>query len=232
MITVCCDDEPLSLSRLQKLLCAHPRVTLKAACSRPEEALAAIKRHCADLAVLDIQMPGRSGLDLVKAFGPLPPQIIFVTAHSKHAVEAFELAAVDYVLKPYSASRLEQALDRAYQRLQLDQERTVVDRVACKDNGRVRYLAVDQIEAVRANAKNSLILTSGVAVPHHWSIGQALQRLPAPPFEPISRSVLVNMDRVAEMHELFNGCAEMHMRSGLVLPVCRRARRALRKRLQ
>ncbi|HEV8629462.1 MAG TPA: LytTR family DNA-binding domain-containing protein [Thermoanaerobaculia bacterium] len=116
--TLIVDDERLARQKLRTLLQRHSDVELVGECADGEAALADIERLRPDLVFLDIRMPGRSGLEVVRVLqGGAPPHVVFVTAHGDHAVEAFELEAVDYLLKPFDRSRLERALQRARRRL-------------------------------------------------------------------------------------------------------------------
>ena len=111
--TVLVDDEPLATQGLQLRLEAHDDVEVVATAAKGREAIRAVKTHKPDPVLLDIQMPGLSGLELAQVLSRFkqPPRIVFVTAHEEHAVEAFDLAAVDYVLKPVRAERLAAAGD-------------------------------------------------------------------------------------------------------------------------
>jgi DNA-binding LytR/AlgR family response regulator len=111
------DDEDLQRAELQRLLAlAWPELAIVAACEEGDEALAAIARLQPDIAFLDIRMPGMSGLDVAKA-GNDACQVVFTTAYDTHAIEAFDLGAVDYLVKPVSAPRLAQAVTRLQTRL-------------------------------------------------------------------------------------------------------------------
>ncbi len=232
MITVCCDDEPLSLRRLTGLLRAHPDIDLRATCGSAAQAVEAVVAHGASLLVADIQMPEGNGLELVRSLGGDLPAVIFVTAHAEHAVSAFDLAAVDYVLKPYSKERLYEAIARARARPEaLAPLAQTTDRLPCKADGQVRYVPLSQVDAVRANGKHCEVLLDSSAMPLAWPLSEAESRLPTPPFYRANRSTIVNLDRLKVLNELINGRAEMLMRSGRTIWVSRRARRALRQRL-
>ncbi|MEM9461918.1 MAG: LytTR family DNA-binding domain-containing protein [Myxococcota bacterium] len=107
------DDELVARKRLSRLLGAMPGVELVACHARADEVLVAIEQEPVDVLVLDIQMPGLSGLELHALLPPPAPYVIFATAYPEHAVEAFDLGAVDYVLKPIEAGRLGKAIERA-----------------------------------------------------------------------------------------------------------------------
>lgn len=128
--TLIVDDEPLARERLDTLLASHDDVEIIARAEDGAEAITAIESSDLDLVFLDVQMPGRSGLDVVEAVGPaVMPLTVFVTAYDDYAVDAFEMAAVDYLLKPFDDDRFEGALDRARQRLDDRERRQVTNRL-------------------------------------------------------------------------------------------------------
>src|SRR5688572_26815343 len=112
------DDEPLIRLGIRRALEAMPDMTVAGECGAVADAVAAIERDAPDLVVLDVQMPGGTGLDVVRALGPARmPAVVFVTAFDAYAVQAFEINAVDYVLKPFDPERLQQAVERARTRI-------------------------------------------------------------------------------------------------------------------
>lgn len=115
------DDEPIGVRRLEELLAEVPGVEVVGTAENGEEAVAAIRGHHPDLVFLDIQMPRKTGLDVVREVGAGEmPVTVFVTAYDRHALEAFDLAAVDYLVKPYSDERFDEAFRRARRRIELE----------------------------------------------------------------------------------------------------------------
>ncbi|WP_444898766.1 LytR/AlgR family response regulator transcription factor [Microbulbifer sp. VAAC004] len=120
LTVVLVDDEPLALRLLQSMFEEFPHIEISACCRNGREALQAVSEYSPDLLVLDVQMPGMNGFDVVSRLqADTIPLVIFATAFDEYALKAFEVHAVDYVLKPLDSARLETALDRARQRLQL-----------------------------------------------------------------------------------------------------------------
>jgi two-component system LytT family response regulator len=116
------DDEPLGRQRLEDLLASEPDVEIVASVQDGDAAIAAIRRSKPDLVFLDVQMPGKSGLDVVREVGAgTMPATVFVTAYDQHAVAAFDVAAVDYIVKPFDDERFEQALRRARRMIERDE---------------------------------------------------------------------------------------------------------------
>ena len=123
------DDEPLGRQRVADLLAAHDDVEIIATADTGPAALEVIRRARPDLVFLDVQMPGMSGLDVARALGDTMPPTIFVTAYDQHALKAFDLAALDYLVKPFDDERFEQALQRARRVTNLEQTRRMHQRI-------------------------------------------------------------------------------------------------------
>ena len=122
---VIADDEPLARERLHMLLSGQHRLEIVAECEDGLAAIAAIRRTKPDLVFLDVQMPGASGFDVVAALGPEQlPLFVFVTAFDQYALKAFEVHALDYLLKPFDRDRFQQALDRARHQMARPQRAT------------------------------------------------------------------------------------------------------------
>jgi len=125
------DDELLARQRLEDLIAARDDVRVVDAVDNGEAAIEAIRQHDIDLVFLDVQMPGYSGVDVVEEIGPENmPVVIFVTAYDQYALKAFDVAALDYLLKPFDDERFEQALDRAREAITLRKVDTLRDRLA------------------------------------------------------------------------------------------------------
>lgn len=114
------DDEPLGRQRVQDLLAREQGIASVTTASSGAEAIARIRERRPDLVLLDVQMPGKTGLDVVRELRDDMPATVFITAYDRHALEAFDLAAVDYLVKPFDDERFEQALARARRRIELE----------------------------------------------------------------------------------------------------------------
>ncbi len=233
LITICAEDEPLSRRRLERLINNRPELNLVASCSDAQSTYQAVTVHQPDLLVLDINMPGVSGMELAAVLKDQvrqPPQIIFITAHAEFAVKAFELQAIDYILKPYAKQRFDHAIDKALQQSVLPHHATEgVDRLVWKHHGRVKYIPYDQLESVTVNGKQVVISLKGQKLTMNDTLGRLLKLLPSPPFFRVSRQAVVNLDYVIQLEELFNDTAEITMISGAVIKASRRGRRHLRR---
>jgi two-component system LytT family response regulator len=244
--TIIVDDEPLARQRLSDLLSREPEVRVVADCGDVSEAVAAVRRLSPDLVILDIHMPERDGFAVIEEIGPqeMPP-VIFVTAHDAHAIRAFEVHAVDYLLKPVDRGRLRTALARA--RSQLEQRRigeirrqladlvgdlkpepsALAERLIVRSNGRVLFFKVDEIDWIDA-AGNYVRLNSGE---HSHLLRETMagieNRLDAAKFVRIHRSTIVNIDRVKELVQGPHGDFVVVLRNGKRLPLSRGYRERL-----
>ena len=220
------DDEALARRGLRQQLERHPTIRVIAECATGAEAARAITTHDPDIVFLDIQMPGGGGFDVIEKIGTgARPVIIFVTAYSEHAVRAFEVNAVDYVLKPVDEARFDQALARARTRLgatgpQTSIERlhavarAVANRVAIHDGDKTLLVNVDEIDwleaagnYVRVHAARRTIVTRGTLQ------GLAAQ-LADPRFLRVHRSAIVNSDAIVQIETAGKGLYVLGLRDG------------------
>jgi len=250
------DDEPLIRLGIRRAVEAMPDVAVVAECGSPDEAVAATRAQAPDLAILDVQMPGGTGLDVVRALGPSRmPAVIFVTAFDAYAVQAFEINAVDYVLKPFDPERLQQAIDRARTRLEshgtqalaerlqallaahdapaaADRRQPAVDRLVVRSAERFDLVPVDSIDWIEA-ADNNVRLHCGRA---RHVLGETLtsleRRLDPRRFLRIHRSRMVNRTRVVAVHVLLGGTYELELRDGTRVSSGRNYRDTVQKLLR
>ena len=151
------DDEPLARQRIEDLIAHEDSVRIVGTASNGDDAVEAIRRLEPDLVFLDVQMPGKTGVEVVRSIGPnAMPATIFVTAFDQHALEAFELAALDYLVKPFDDERFEQAFRRARQMIELHEVRRMTQRLVT--------LLGDQ---PRAGAAGALVQPAGQPRLHH-----------------------------------------------------------------
>ena len=233
------DDERPARELIATLLREEPEVELVGECVNGRSAVAAIKSLCPDLAFLDVRMPGLDGFGVL---AELPaerwPMIIFVTAYDEYAVRAFEVHALDYLLKPFEYGRLRDAVQRARRKLSerdgaSEQTRLLAlledlqrraqswDRVVVRDGGRVTFLKFDEIDWIEAEG-NYLRLHCGTK--SHLlreTMNTAEARLAARKFLRVSRSALVNLERIQEWQPLFHGDSILVLKDGTRLTVSR-----------
>ncbi|MCK5528883.1 MAG: response regulator transcription factor [Kiritimatiellae bacterium] len=200
------DDERLARASLRALLEAHPELEIVAEASSVNEALEAISKYQPELVFLDIQMPGGTGFDLLKKLDN-PPTIIFVTAYDKYAVRAFEVNALDYLLKPVEQERLRGCLEKLLSAPQLrcchsaaaDSPLRFDDEVLLDSGTRCILVAVADILAVRADGNYTrVIMNDGEEIFVRVSLTRWIKRLPTVNFKQLTRSLLLNFDAVHE----------------------------------
>ena len=229
------DDEAPARSKLRRLLSAAEDFEVVGEARTGREAVAAIKRSRPDVVFLDIQMPGLDGFGVLETIADDAPYVVFVTANDRHAIRAFEVGAVDYLLKPYTPQRFDQVLERARERISAAARpgsaspastRTPLQRLLVVDDGRAVFLPVDRIDRVEAE-RNYVTLVSG---PNRYrlraTLGAVADRLDPSHFLRINRSTLVRLDAVKTMHEWSHGEFRVVMHDGAELVWSRRYRAA------
>jgi two-component system, LytTR family, response regulator len=224
------DDEPLAREGLRMLLTADRQVAAISEAKNGREAVTAIREWRPDLVFLDVQMPEMDGFDVVQEVGPeRMPAVVFVTAHDQYAIRAFEINALDYLLKPVTAERFHQSLDRAKARLNggEDMGRRMVSllealanpspyakRLAVRSGMRTLFVAVDDIEWVQA-AENYVELHCDTTRHLLLASMNTIERSLDPQmFVRIHRSLIVNVGRIKELQPAGHGEYVVVLRSG------------------
>lgn len=239
------DDEPHARRGLRALLAQQPDITVVDEVGNGDDAVQAIKRHKPDIVLLDVEMPGMNGLNVVEAIGPEKmPAVIFVTAFDQYAVAAFEANAIDYLLKPFSDDRFNAALARARRNLAREGDDQLADRL----KHLLRTLSGQQAGMTRFTVRSGDVMTVHRAEDIDWieadeyyaklHIGDQVhliretmraleEQLPADKFLRIHRSTIVNLDRVSSLVPMFQGDFTVVLRDGTHLRMSRRRREAL-----
>jgi two-component system, LytTR family, response regulator len=247
--TLIVDDEPLARERLASLLSAEQDIEVIGTCGDGEEAVRSIQQNAPDLVFLDIQMPGLNGFEVIDAVGAEQmPLVIFVTAYDQHALRAFQVRALDYLLKPFDRERFQEALQRARAHIQRDEtgdigrrllalvkdlrrDQPKTDRLVVKSGGRLFFLRVDEIDWVEASG-NYVRLHVGTTSHLLRETMNAIEgRLDPEKFFRIHRSRIVNIERVQEMQPWLNGEYAVVLRTGTRLTLSRGYREKLQERL-
>lgn len=242
------DDEPLARERLAGFLAREEGVVLVGEAGDGPGGLELIRRERPDLILLDIQMPGMSGLELLRELGEKEiPETIFVTAHSEHAVAAFEVHALDYLLKPCSQERFHRALERARERIAnktsgelqerilawLDEESGggTLRRLSIKSEGRIRFVPVEEIDWVEAAGNYLVVHAGGERHVVRETMGALEQKLPARQFLRVSRFAIIQAARLVELKTVGPGEYVAILKGGTEVPVTR-ALREVEQRLK
>jgi two-component system, LytTR family, response regulator AlgR len=203
------DDEALARSRLRTLLeaIAEPAAAVVGEAADAGQALAWLARDRADLLLLDIRMPGRSGLELAAALRalPAPPAVVLVSAHAEHALAAFEIDAVDYLTKPVRRERLAAALQRVQQRLR--PAAAQVPTLLVQDRGRVLRLPLSELLYVKAEQKYVTLRTAGRALVLDEALADLERRL-GEGFVRVHRNAIVARHAVRALERRAGGDAD------------------------
>ena len=220
------DDEDPARGNLKALLRAHGDIELAGECDNGEAALAAIRELRPDLLFLDIQMPECDGFDVMEMLGgATPAAVIFVTAYDQHALRAFDVGALDYLLKPYSDERFSTALARARERLKRDQETPV--RLVLKSAGQVLFLPTADIDWISAADYYASLHAGAQTHLLRRSLAELEQDLDPAQFCRIHRSTIINLDRLQSIELGEDGEYEALLSDGVRLRVSKTYRKAL-----
>jgi two-component system, LytTR family, response regulator len=244
--TVIVDDEPLAREGLRRLLSEDPAMTLVAECRDGVEAVRTITAERPDLVILDVQMPEVDGFGVISAIGPeaMPP-VVFITAHDRYAVDAFNVHAVDYLLKPVDPARFRETINRvkkivgtkgqddfhrkiaALMAHMGSQQRTPSDRIAVRSTGRVVLVPFREILWIEAAGDYITLHTAGERHVLRETMTAAESMFPSDRFIRIHRSFIVNIDYVKEFRPLFRGEYAVLLSDGTRLVASRTFRRRL-----
>jgi two-component system, LytTR family, response regulator len=235
------DDEPLARKRLRELLAAFAGIECIGEAADGTSAVKAIDTLRPDLVFLDVEMPAGTGLDVLDRISH-EPAVIFTTAYDRYAVTAFELQAVDYLLKPFGHERLARALERvvpdggaektatrARAALSVKQDQPI-DRILVRDRGRLVPVAVRDITRLEANDDYTSVHTKGRTYLVYLSLQDFERRLDPTRYVRVHRSHIVNLDHVAQFTPADGGRFVLELTDGTKLPVSRAYAKVLRDR--
>jgi two-component system LytT family response regulator len=247
--TLVIDDEPLARERLTSLLGLEGDIEVIGQCRDGEEAVGAIMDSSPDLVFLDVQMPGLTGFEVIEAVGTEKmPLVIFVTAYDQHALKAFQVRALDYLLKPFDRERFQEALQRARTQIQraetgdlgrrllalvkdLRRDQPKTDRLVVKSGGRLFFLRTDEIDWIEAAGNYVRLHVGNTSHLLRETMNAIESRLDPEKFFRIHRSRIVNMERIQEMQPWLNGEYAVLLRTGTRLTLSRGYREKLQDRL-
>lgn len=229
------DDEPVARLEMRRLLKAHPEIEVVGEAEDPDTALEMIAKLKPDLLFLDIQMPGANGFDLLASIPSHVPHVIFCTAYDAHALRAFEVNAIDYLLKPLDPARLSQALLRlglkneAHAGIASEEPLLETDRVLLKNESRSWFAPVRSIFLLSADGNYTHVHFDNHKVMLNRSLLSLERRLPKTLFFRINRSQIVNLKSVIDVRECQNGGIQLTLSGGLEVAISRRQAIVFRK---
>ncbi len=237
------DDEELARLVLRELLGAHPEIEIVAECANGFDAVKSISELKPDLVFLDIQMPKLNGFEVLELIGP-GPAVVFATAYDQYALRAFEAHAADYLLKPFGAERLKDAIEHALHRLggSLPPVATLasearppaqyLERVVVKDGSRVHIIPVSKLDYAEAQDDYVALCTEGKKHLKQQTISGLEKALDPARFLRIHRGYIVNIQRVARIEPYGKDTHVAVLSSGAQLPISRSGYARLREILK
>jgi two-component system, LytTR family, response regulator len=233
------DDESLARQFIRRMLKDEPDVEIVGECNNGQSAAMMIRKHNPDVVFLDVQMPEMDGFAVVEAVGlERLPEIVFTTAYEQYAVRAFELHALDYLLKPFDQARFSDAMKHARERLSQGQQederlqiRTLLDNVKAgskylerfivKADGRISFLNAREINWIEADDKYVHFHTARGSRMVRQTLGAMESQLHPTKFVRIHRSAIVNVERIRELQPLFSGEHSILLEDGTKLTLSR-----------
>jgi two-component system, LytTR family, response regulator len=247
--TLVVDDEPMARERIMALLQQENDVEVIGQCSDGGQAVSAINQQSPDLVFLDVQMPGTDGFGVIQNIGAdRMPTVVFVTAYDEYALKAFEVHALDYLLKPFGKDRFQETLKHAREHLErrragdlgrrllalvqdLKPEQPRLDRLVVKSGGRVFFLRTDEIDWIEAAGNYVRLHLGEESHLFRETMNGMESRLDSRRFVRIHRSRIVNTERIKELQPWFNGEYVVILRNGTRLTLSRGYREKLQEQL-
>src|SRR5262249_13888157 len=233
------DDEALARKFIRRMLKDDHDFEIIGECSNGKETVAMIRRHDPDIVFLDVQMPEMDGFAVLESIGiKRLPEIIFTTAYEQYAIRAFELHALDYLLKPFDQARFKDAIKHAKERFRsvrqnqgriqlsalldsIKNKSQYLDRLMIKAAGRITFLSTDEINRIQADDKYVHLHTGKISPMVRQTLSAMETQLDPKKFRRIHRSAIVNVKRIKELQPLFSGEHSILLEDGAKLTLSR-----------
>jgi two-component system LytT family response regulator len=210
------DDERTARDEVKRLLEAYPDVEVAGEARNADEAKALIELKHPDLLFLDIQMPEKSGFDLLESLDQVP-QVIFTTAFDQYAVKAFEVSALDYLMKPIREERFAKAMEQARSKI-----RPGNDRIFVKDRNQYHFISWNKVHLIESMDNYARLFSEGKKVFIKSSLNQLEKKLDETVFFRINRAQIININYIEKISNITNGRLKINLLSGEVLEVSER----------
>lgn len=242
VITV--DDESLARARIRRMLQKDSNIEIVAECTNGRTAVEAVRTHRPDVLFLDIQMPGMDGFAVLEKLVEINviPHVVFITAFDQYAVRAFEVLALDYLLKPFNESRLQKAITRVREQIKLESgvylqtsihtllnewksNAQYPEQLAVREDGRIKIARVKDIDWIEADSKFVRLHAGKESYFFRESLATLEERLDPKRFIRIHRSAIVNLSRIKECYPLFHGDMRLILHDGTQLTLSRTCRK-------
>ena len=233
------DDEALARKFVRRMLKDNHDVEIVGECSNGKDAIAMIRKQNPDVVFLDVQMPEMDGFAVLESIGvDQLPEIIFTTAYEQYAIRAFELHALDYLLKPFDQARFKDAIQHAKERFRSQRQKDgrlqmsallesiknkpqYLERLVIKTGGRITFLSTDEINWIEADDKYVHLHTGKVSPMVRQTLNAMEAQLDPRKFSRIHRSAIVNVERIKELQPLFSGEHSILLEDGTKLTLSR-----------
>jgi len=227
------DDEPLAREHIIDRLGHEEDVEVIGTADNGDDALTEIRRLEPDLVFLDVQMPGLSGMEVAEQLGDEMPRTIFCTAFDQYAIKAFEVAAVDYLLKPFDDERFHEAFRRARKSIEREPRKSpYLQRIPVEMRGQMRVVPVEKIDYITASGPYAELHAGERTFAVRERMQQLEEQLDPAVFMRVHRSVIVRLDRIDVMLRSAGGDYAVRLEDGTELSVSRSRREALEERLR
>lgn len=225
MKAIIVDDERLARKELMSLLASHPEIEIVDEAANPDEAVEKIEKHDPDVVFLDIQMPGKTGFEMLEGMERVP-QVIFTTAYDEFALKAFEYNALDYLLKPIQPERLTESLNKvsikASKKQAKDQKLSSKDQVFVKDGDKCWFVKLEDVRLFESDGNYIKVYFDKFKPMIHKSLNALDERLDDRHFFRASRKHIINLGWVESIDTWFNGGLLVQLKGGEKIEVSRR----------
>lgn len=240
--TLIVDDEPIARDRVRRMLREENDIEIIGECGNGKEAVKFINENKPDLVFLDIQMPEMTGFEALQKINPNnTPAIVFVTAYDQYAIQAFDVHALDYLLKPFNRERFKRAIERAREQIEktttgkiderlaslladLTTSKKYLERLVVKSVGRVFFLRTEEVDWIEAAGNYAKLHVGREGHLIRETMNGLESKLNPDKFLRIHRSTLVNIDRIKELNPLFSGDYTVMLKNGTELTLSRNYR--------
>lgn len=223
--TLLIDDEPLALAELQTMLQPHSAIEVIGTAGNATEAIEKIKELQPQLLFLDINMPGKSGFELLEELDEVP-QVIFVTAYDQFAIKAFEVNALDYILKPVNTVRLTEAIEKVKKQLLLtqktEQKLSIEKRIFIKDGEHCFFVPLAEVFLIESVGNYARVYYQNKKPLLHKSLNYLEEKLPDTHFFRAGRQHIINIHFIKNIHPFLNNTLQVEMQNGAKIDISQR----------
>ncbi len=222
--TILIDDEPLAIAELQSMLSAYSEIDVVSVSNDAQDGIQKIQQFNPQLLFLDINMPGKNGFDLLSELGSAP-EVIFVTAYDQFAIKAFEVNALDYILKPVNPERLKEAVAKVIRKLNQAEGEKALDinkRIFIKDGEQCFFVPIHQIFYIESVGNYVRLHFRDKKAMLHRSLNYLEEKLPDEHFFRTSRQEMINVNYIKNIVPYFSNTLQVEMESGIKIDLSQR----------